>query len=90
MILYIIQGYSYEEVYVVCVMHDKGAAINLAKKLVKRECEKHKDNIALRSYWFNVLEVETQTIYFPGSGTFASNSETPCIWDEHDELEESQ
>jgi hypothetical protein len=83
--LYIVQGYSYEEQYVVCIMHDKGSAIEFGRKLAKKYKEGCKDNPTRRAYWFCVLEAETQTTYYPGIPDI--NNMTPQVWDEHDDLD---
>lgn len=87
--LYIIQGYEYESQYVSYVSEDKEECLRLAKELAakhKKEREKAGEELPWPyrySYWFGVLEVETDKLYFPACGGHLDC--TKKIWDEHDD-----
>jgi hypothetical protein len=79
-----VHAYNYEEQYVVCVKEDKESCIRMARKLSRKYKKKYKKEPGMRPYCFNVLEVETDKLYFPAYES--SSNMTPQVWDEHDEI----
>lgn len=74
--VYIVQGYSYEESYIMYITKDKEEALKTAKEFVNQ-----KSSFKMGHIWFCVIEVELNKEYG------WDRNETPQIWDEHDDLE---
>lgn len=72
---YVVQGYSYEESYIMYVTSNKEKALKTGKEFVKNKSRFLRNHIH-----FCVLEVEFDKEYG------WERNETPQIWDEHDDI----
>ena len=74
--IYMVEAYSYDELYTMYVSEDLDKTMQVAKELVKNKSKK-------RRLWFKVVETEFEKTYSAG----ITSEEPKNIWDEHDDLE---